>query len=820
MAPLVHALGDALTVLRDFRYAVRRLRNSPGFTTVAVATLALAIGANTAMFSFVNGLFLRPLPYPDPDRIVRLLERVPTGGLNGVSTLDYVDWSSQNTAFEYMAAEAGWRPTLTGGDEPAVIRGARVSAHYFDIFRVTPALGRTFRDGEDQPGRDRVVLLSHLLWVRRFGADPGTLGRQLYLDGVAHTVIGVLPPGAFDRAAAQIWKPLAFPPADMTRGFRWLSVSAKLKSGVSLERARDDMATIGRRIARTYPESNKGWGVAVDRLSDVLIGPQLRTAMTALFAATVFVLLIGCANLANLALARSISRQSETAVRAALGASRWRLARELLIEHLVISTCGGIVGAGVGYAMLKWIQTLIPAATLPPAADVRMDASVLLFALAAAVLTGLMFGAAPAARVSRPGGVTALKQSSHGTTAVAAGRRARGGLIVAEVALAFILLVASGVLMRSFFKLLQIDPGFDATNVLTANLPVSPEQHPDPVELNAYLASIRSAVAIVPGVRETAFTSALPLQGWGYGVPYAIAGRERLDVSKARPAFFKIVSPSYFDALRIRLVAGRRLEDTDRPGAPRVAVINEALANREFPDGNAIGQRIVAPEILPGRREFGRALDWEIVGVIAGEKINGLGDEISAGMYVSNQQSPTYNVNLVVSAGVPPQSLQKAIRSAIDRVNRNQALGDVRTLEQIVNDSMRGNRVVGTLLGVFSMIALALAALGIYGVISYTTAQRGHELGIRAALGATRTSLIRLIVRGGMRLTVAGLAAGLAAMLPATDVLSSMLYGVAAYDVPTVAGVALLLCGAGGLACFLPAWRITRTDPMEALRDQ
>lgn len=809
------------SVLHDLRYAIRVLRNSRGFSTVAIATIALAIGANTAMFSFVNGLLLRPLPYPDSDRIVRVLERAPTGGLSGISTLNYLDWTNQNAAFEFMAAEVGWRATLTGAGEPLVITGARASAHYFDIFGVKAAVGRTFLPGEDAPGKDRVVLLGHALWDSRFGSDPAMLGRNILLDGEPHTVVGILPKGGpFDRAAAQIWKPLAFEPSNMTRDFRWLGASARLKPGVTLEEARAEMSVIGQRLANAYPDSNKGWGVAVDRLADVVVGPHLQTAVTVLFAATLFVLLIGCANLANLALARAMSRESEIAVRAALGASRWRLVRQLLTEHVVIAACGGVVGIGVGYAMLTWIRSLIPPTTLPPAVDISMDTSVLLFTFTAAVLTGLLFGVAPAAQSTKPSLVSALKESGHGTTAGRVGRRVRGVLVVAEIALAFVLLVASGLLMRSSYNLLDIDPGFDATNVLTAGLPVIQAQHPDPIELNAYLASIRAAVEAVPGVRMTAITSALPLQGWGYGVPYSIAGRESLDRTDRRPAFFKIVSPSYFEALGIKLRAGRLLSDSDLAGGPPVAVINETLARREFAGEDPIGRRILVREIVPGRTDFGGEIAWEIVGVVAGEKITGLGDAISAGMYVSNQQSPTYSINLIVRANVPPQSLQKAVRSAVDSVNRDQALSDVRTLEQIVDQSMLANRVTSTILAVFASIALLLAAVGIYGVIAYTATQRTHEMGIRAALGASAGNLRRLIFQGGMRLTLIGLFVGLVGTDAATRVMSSMLYGVGTDDPLTIAVVAAVLSGVAGLACFLPAWRITKADPMEALRYQ
>lgn len=812
-------MGGPSSVLHDLRYAFRLLRNNAAFSAVAIATIALAIGANTAMFSFVNGMLLRPLPYPESDRIVRVLERLPTGGLNAISTLNFLDWASQNAVFEYMAAEVAWRATLTGGGDPIVIRGARVSPQYFDVFGAIPALGRTFRPGEDQPGKDRVVLLSHVLWESRFGSDAAMLGRNILLNGEPHTVVGVLQKGGpFDRAAAQIWKPLAFQPSSMTRDFRWLGASAKLKPGVTVENARAEMGVIGQRLASAYPNANKGWGVAVDRLADVLIGPQLHTAVTILFAATLFVLLIGCANLANLALARGMAREGEMAVRAALGASRLRLVRQLLIEHVVLSVCGGLVGVGVGYALLAWIRSLIPPYTLPPAVDIGMDTSVLLFTLSAAVVTGLLFGAAPAAQTTNPSLVNALKEGGHGTTAGSPGRRVRGVLVVAEIALAFVLLVASGLLMRSFFQLLDIDPGFDATDVLTAGLPISEEQHPDPVELNAYLASIRAAVQAVPGVRETALTSALPLQGWGYGVPYSIAGRALVDRANRRPAFFKIVSPSYFDALGIKLLAGRVLSDSDIAGSPPVALINETLARREFPGEDPIGRRILVREIVPGKTDFGPQIAWDIVGVIAGEKITGLGDEISAGMYVSNQQSPTYGINLIVRAGVPPEGLQRAVRDAIERVNRDQALSDVRTLEQIVDRSMLANRVTSTILAAFASIALLLAAMGIYGVVSHTAARRTHEMGIRAALGASAGSLRSLIFQTGMRLTLIGLALGLAGAFASTRVLSSMLYGVGADDPLTIAVVAAVLSGVAGLACFLPAWRITQGDPMEALR--
>jgi putative ABC transport system permease protein len=807
-------------LLHDFRYAIRQLRNGRSVSAVAIGTIALTIGANTAMFSLVNGILLRPLPYPDPDRIVRVLEKLPSGGLTGVSTLNYLDWTKENTVFEYMAAEAAWRATLTGRAEPVLIQAARASAHYFDIFGVKPALGRTFLPDEDQPGKDRVVLLSHALWESRFGGDSSVLNRDIRLDGEPYTVVGVLPKGTFDRASAQLWAPLAFQPSDLRRDFRWLGASAKLKPDVTFEQARAEMYVIGRRLADAHADANKGRGIAMDRLARVLIGPDLRTAISVLFAGTGLVLLIGCANLANLALARSIAREREAAVRSALGASRWRLARQYLTEHLVLALCGGIAGAVVAYSMLRWILSLIPPSALPPAVEIGMDTSALLFTLIVAIGTGLAFGMGPALRATNPKLVGALKHGSLATTTGTPSRRTLSALVVAEIVLAFVLLVGSGQLMRSFFKLLEVDPGFVAANVLTAGLPITQKQHPDPVELNTYLASIRAAIDGVPGVRETAITSVLPLRGWGYGLPYSIAGRAQADRANRPSAFFKIVSPSYFHALGIKRIAGRVLSDNDRAGTSRVAVINETLAKREFAGEDPIGHRIVVRELVPGKTEFGEEIAWEIVGVIAGEKITGLGDEISAGMYVSNEQSPTYNIDLIVRAAMPPQSLQKALRVAIDRVNKDQALSDVSTLQRIVDQSMQGNRVMSILFAVFAAIALLLATLGIYGVIAYTTAQRTRELGIRAALGASTGNLRVLVFIGGMRLVLIGLAIGFAATFATTGVLSSMLYGVGVRDPLTIAGVAAILSTVAGLACLLPAWRSTKLDPMQALRSQ
>jgi putative ABC transport system permease protein len=463
---------------------------------------------------------------------------------------------------------------------------------------------------------------------------------------------------------------------------------------------------------------------------------------------------------------------------------------------------------------------LVPQNILPATVEIGLDPSMMLFALALAIGTGLLFGLAPAVQAGRTSLVGAMKEGGHGATPGSPGRRLRSMLVITEIALAFVLLVGSGLLMRSLFSLLEVDPGFDSANVLTAALPIAQSQYPDAVELNNYLLSIQQSVDALPGVRETAVTSALPLQGWGYGMPYFVTGRDFVDRANRQGGFFKMVSPNYFESLRIEILAGRSLRDTDTAGAPPVMLINERLAEREFPDEDPIGQRIEVQQIVPGRQELGPEIAWEIVGVIRDEKIGGLDDELSAGMYVSNLQSPVYGISLLVRAEIEPLGLERSVRGAIAAVNQNQALSQVRTLEQIEYESVTAWRVQGILLGTFAAVALALAAIGIYGVMSYSIEQRTNEIGIRAALGASSGQLRKLVFRSGMRLTVIGLVIGIIASVAATRVMASLLYGVSSYDPLTLGAVALLLGSVAALACLVPALRATRVDPLIALRYQ
>jgi putative ABC transport system permease protein len=807
---------------QDLRFGLRTLRNSPGFTVVALLTLAVGIGANTAIFSFVDGVLLKPLPYENANRIMRVLEKPPgdASARNGISTLNFLDWQRQNTTFQYMAARSGGSVTLTGVANPIQLRGATMSAHGFDIFGVRAALGRTFAPDEDQPGKNRVVVLSHSLWVSQFGSDPKIVGRIVQLDGIPHTVIGVLSEGsAFDRSFAQLYRPLVFEPQNMTRNFHWFGAYGLLKPGVKVERAQAEMRAIGARIAHDYPDSNKGWSVAVDPLADTIVGQQLRRSLYVLMAAVGLVLLIGCANLANLTLSRSTVREREVAIRASVGAARTRLIRQFLTESVLLSVIGGILGIGLGYAMVAALRASLPPFSLPAEADIRLDWRVLLFALGVSVLTGLIFGLAPAIQATRTDLAGSMKEGGRGASTGSAKHRLRSGLVIAEVALSFLLLVGSGLLIRSFFEIQNVDTGFNAENVITAGIPIPSERFPDPDNLRAYLRQIDEAIRGVPGVRDVALTSALPMQGWGFGMPFQIANRPVVDRANRQACFFKMVSASYFSTLGITLKKGRALSEHDLKGGPPVAVINETMVRKYFPHEEPLGKQILVQEIVPGKTALGPEIPWEIVGVVKDEKVGNLDDtQDNPGMYVTNEQSPTFFQSMVVRSVIDPLQLQQEITRAIHQVNKDQALNELRTLEQIKTQSMAGNRLNSLMLACFAGVALLLSAIGIYGVISYSVVQRTHEIGIRSALGASSTEVVNLILRTGMVMAGAGLLLGVVGAILLTRLLATLLFGVGARDPLTMVGVGALLAAVALLASYLPAKRAAKVDPMICLR--
>jgi putative ABC transport system permease protein len=813
-------LGD---LWQDLRYAVRTLRKQPTFVLAAVLTLALGIGANAAMFSVVDGALLRPLPYDHPEQIVSMDEQSPDGTLNGgVSTANFLDWRAGSTSFAAMAAVRRINMTLVGRGEPLILSGERVSASYFDVWGTQPAIGRTFELGEEVPGKDHVVVLSHRLWVTQFGADRSLVGRTLTLNSEPYTVIGVMPEGSkFDRTSALFWRPLAFSDAERTRHVRWFSVVGRLKPDVTLQRARAEMDTIGVRIGRDYPESNKGWGVSLERLADVIVGPQLQRSLYVLLAAVGMLLLIACANLANLTLARGTSREREVAVRVALGAGRWRLVRQFLTESVVLALVGGILGVGVGYGGVRALRAFVPPGMLPQDARLLMDARVLVFCIALSVATGVLFGLAPALHALAPNVGAVMKEGGRGS----AGESRRGGLrralVVAEFALAFVLLVGGTLLLRSVSRMLSEPLSVDETRVLTMWLPVADNRFPDPAALLAYQHAVVERVTTVPGVGGVATAGELPLQRWDRGVAFLIAGGTNVDRANRNNAGFKAVGPSYFGVLGIPILRGRALSDRDVSGSTPVAVVNESFARRFFAGKDPIGQHLLIAQVIPGRYQLGPDIPWEIVGVMANEHANSLDATADrAGIYVPLEQSPIPSVNLVLRATVEPQTMSRAVVSAIHELNRDQVVTSVATLDQIKRDTTASPRFQAVLLGIFAALALVLSATGVYGVMSYAVSQRTREIGLRAALGASPRDVRRLVLRGGMTLTALGLAIGVAAALAVTRLLSSLMFGISPRDPLTLGVSAVLLTMVALLACYLPARRAARIDPLVALRKE
>jgi len=811
------------TIWQDLRYGCRGLARNPGFSLVALLIVAIGIASATTIFSFVDAVLLKPLPYENADRIVRMLERRPTGVTSWISTPAYLDWQANNTVFEQMAAQQAGLVTMTGSTDAVPLRVGRVTASYFDVFGVQASLGRTFADEESTPGKEHVVVLSDALWRRQFGSDPRIVGTTISLDAEPYTVIGVMPgDSAFDRGAAQIWQPLAFRPVQLNWDYRWLNASfARLKPGVSLQQARAQMEAIGRRIAADNPASNRAWSVIVERYADSIVGPQLRTSLLALAAAVAGLVLICCSNLASLVLVRAVTRQPEVAVRAALGASRRRLVQQLFIEQTLLTSTGCLLGITGAYAAITWLTNAVPRDMFPSEAVVQLDARVVAFAVAVSLVTGILFGLTPALRASSLHLAGAMRE--RGATPSAARRQLLDALVVGEVAVAFILLCGSALLIRSFVGLINVNTGFETQNVLTMSLPVPgfpPGSHyASPEEFKTYLRTIEASIDAIPGVQHTAVTNALPLTACClYGLSMQVEHRPAVDRANRGGGFFKVVTPSYFAALRLTLRRGRFLDARDIGGGVPAIVINERLANRYFPREDPVGQHILNPEILPGKTRRGPDISWEIVGVVANEKIDALNDDTSSVVYASYEQSPVYFANLVVRATVAPDGLERAIRKTLFDINKSQAVLDVRTLERLKSTSAASSSMQTVLMSTFSAVAVALAAIGMYGVLAYSVTLRRREIGIRAALGASSSRLLRAVLGQGLLVTSLGVAIGLAGTTALAPLLSAVLYDVQPRDPSLLLLATTILTLVALLASIVPARRAANVDPIVVLR--
>ncbi|MGA2270056.1 MAG: ABC transporter permease [Bryobacteraceae bacterium] len=810
------------SVLQDLRYAMRVLRRSPGFALIAVAALALGIGANTAIFSVVDTVILKPLPYREPAQLVQLWMRFTGIGIpndqNWVSAPEFMDLQ-RNTSFSHLAAIAQQSYNVTIGGSPERIDSAVVTPSFFPLLGVQAQVGRVFQPEEGQPGRERVVLLGDGYWRRQFGADPSVTGRKLIMGGQSYLIAGVLPRGFQYPAEADVWTPLVFSAdalSESNRGNHGLLVIARIKSGLSFERARAEMAAVSHRIIEQhpgYPYRDFNFAVIMISLLEEQIG-DIKTALWVLMAAVGLVLLIACANVANLLLVHASGREREVAVRQALGAGRWRLARQLLTESVILGCAGGLAGLALAYWAVRLLVGL-SATNFPRVADSRVDLPVLGFTMLVSVATGILFGLAPAFHFTRQAAYEALKEGARGTSGKSA-HRLRGALIVAEVALSLMLLAGSGLLIRSFLRLQEVDTGFRPEGVLTMRVSLPPEKYSKPEQPRTFYRELLDRVRRLPGVDAAGGVTGLPLTGTGWSGTttidtQAVPERDRTPEADQRP-----VLPGYFEAMGIALLRGRYFDQRDIETSAPVAIVDETLARTYWPNQEPLGKRI---------KQGGRQSQnpWRtIVGVVRHVRYRTLESPSRVEFYWPYAQSPfpVRSMSLAIHAAYDPRMLANAVEREVQALDPDQPVYRVRTMRELMSESVARRRLSMLLLAVFAGVALLLASIGIYGVMSYTVAQRSHEVGIRMALGAGRADVVRLVLGQSLRLTLSGILAGLLGSWSLTRFLSTLLFDTGATDPLTFGAVALILAMVAVAASLIPAWRATVVDPMSALRQE
>jgi putative ABC transport system permease protein len=803
------------TLLQDLRYGLRALLKRPGFTLIAVVTIALGIGANTAIFGVVNALLLRSLPYADSNRLVTMSgvgEKGPEGN-TGYAT--FVDWRDRSKSFEQLAIIRSWGGTVTGHGEPEMVNGLRVSNGYFQMLGVSPALGRDFKVEEDRPASRFVIMLSYAFWQRRFSSDPNVIGKPMTLSGQTFTIAGVMPQGFEDYLAANfykpadVWGPLGY---DVTQPFacrtcQHLKVMGRLKAGVSPKQAIAEMTAIHEGIRQENPKTYAYAGVAIKRLQDQFVGP-IRPALYLLLVAVGFVLLIACANVANLLLARAADRSREIAIRLALGASRWRIVRQLLTESLLLS----LVGAGCGLLLAMWGTELLvklSPATMLTLQDVKTDSRVLGFTLLVSVVTGVLFGLFPALQSVRADVQLALKEGGDRTQS---GRqnRLRSLLVVSEIALAMVLLVGAGLLVRSFIRILNVAPGFEQRNLLTMMVPAVGTKYQQNEQVIAFYQNVMDRVKALPGVEATGIVSNLPFGGNGDRFGFHIEEKPLPDPSEAPSAERFGISPDYLRAMGIPVLRGRGFTDQDTANAPLVVLINSTLAKRYWPNEDPVGKRVQLGDTTGPFRT--------ITGVVGDVDHKGLDDPPDIQVYTPHTQFDDSFQQLVVRTSVDPASLTAAVRNEIRAVDANVPIYQIATMRQLISSSVAQRRFTLVLLAGFAGIALLMSAIGIYGVMSYTVTQRTQEIGIRVALGAQTGDVLKLVIRQGMLLVLVGVANGLIGAFGLTRLMEGLLFGVSASDPLTFAGISVLLISVALLACYVPARRAAKVDPLIALR--
>src|SRR5215468_4703829 len=804
--------GSMETLWHDLRYGLRMLLKNPGFTTIAVLTLALGIGANTAIFSVVNTVLLRPLPYAEPERLMWLWDTIPQLSTAPTSLPEFIDWKEQNRSFEQLAAFQSGNMFLDTGDGTRDTPVGLVTPETFALFRANPILGRAFTAEATLPGRSRVMVISHAMWQNHFGADPNAIGRKVDLSGAAYTVIGVAPAGFSFPNQSEFWRPLPIDPAKLDRGPHYLRVVGRLKPGVTQTEAQAEMSAIAGRLSQQHPEKNAGHGVKLEPLRDVIVG-DIGPALFILLGAVGFVLLIACANVANLLLARAGARQKEIAVRTALGASRPRLVRQLLTESVMLSVGGGGAGLLIAVWAVRWLVSFGPD-TIPRAREISLDPRMAGFTLLISVATGALFGLAPALQASRPIFADALKESGRSSAGVQR-NRLRSALVISEVALSLVLLIGAGLMIRSFTKLNQVNPGFNPARALTIGVTLLRNKYPDEERVASSYAQILERAAAAPGVASVGAISDLPIGGGGANDYFTIEGRPPV-AKEAQPITeYRIVTPRYFEAMGIPLLAGRDFAETDTKQAPNVAVINEIFAQRHFPGENPLGQRIK----LQGQERD----PLLIVGVVGNVRSFSLGEPPRPEAYVPFLQDPVFktyqrSMTIVARTKADPGAVAGPLRAALTSLDKSLPVYALKPMTEYLHDSLSRQRFNLILLSVFGVGALALAAVGVYGVISCGVAQRKHEIGIRLALGAGRRDVLRLILTQGLKLVLLGIVIGLGAAFALARWMETLLFGVRPTDPLTFAAIVIVLLSVALLACWLPARRATKVDPLTSLR--
>lgn len=801
---------------QDLRYAFRQLAKSPGFTLIAILTLALGVGATTSIFSVVNGVLLRPLPFPDPDRLVRVYPLQETGEPSAFSVLNFLDWRRQSRTIEAASLLETGSLNLTGtGGDPERLSGAWVSPEFFSVLDAPLLAGRGFAPGEDKPGSGKVVVLSEALWKRRFGGDRGLIGKAIQLDGEPYTVVGITSRTRWP-AQSDLFTPFLLTEETLdpdNRGGVYLSAVARLKPGISLEQARAEARAIATRLAAQYPEHNTGFEMDVVNMQEFMTG-DVRVPLLVLMGAVLLVLLIACVNVANLLLVRASGREAELAVRTALGAGRARIIRQLLTESVVLSLLGGAAGAALAVWATRALVALAPERT-PRLQEVGVDASVLVFTLAVSLLTGLLFGLAPALKASRPDLGSVLKEGARGSKGRPAAF-ARSLLVVLETGLAVLLLAGAGLLLRSFGELIDVDPGFDPEGALVFNLAPPEGKYGEDPQLRQLAGSLLERMRKLPGVTAAGISSfARPLDNVGFYLTFQVDGRPEPAPGEEEAMRVALVTPDYLKALGLPMVRGRAFNENDRDGSTQVVLLTEAAVRRYFPGENPLGRRITLGWSVDGVPRGG-----EVVGIVGDFKQSTLDRETDPQLFLPFDQSPTGYLSVVVRSTADLGAVAAAARSQIREVDADLPIYGLNTLEEVVEASVAQPRFYMLLLGGFAAVALILAAIGMYGVIAYGVTQRSQEIGVRMALGASRDRVIRMVLRQGLMLAVFGAVFGLALALVATRGMESLLFGVSAMDPGIYVAVAAVLVLVAGLASYLPARRAARTDPQLALRGE